>query len=273
MPEGDTVHLAARRLATALAGRTLTRAELRVPRLSTVDLVGRRVLTVVPRGKHLLTRLDGGLTVHTHFRMDGAFRLFRPGTRWRGGAKHQIRVVLANVEWVAVGYRLPVVELLPTADEAHVVGHLGPDVLGPDWDRDRAVDRLLRQPEREVGIALLDQRNLAGLGNVYRTEALYLRGVDPWTPVGGVADLPALVDLGQRLVRANRDRASQTTTGAGRGESLHVYGRGGRPCRRCGTTIRTAPQGDPGRERVTAWCPTCQPSGARSCEHPDLGGA
>lgn len=259
MPEGDTVHLAARRLTAALVDRPLTHADLRVPRLATVDLVGRHVRAVVPRGKHLLTRLDGDLTLHTHFRMDGSFRLFRPGTRWRGGPAHQIRVVLGNDTWTAVGYRLPVVELLPTADEGRVVGHLGPDVLGPDWDLDVALANLIRLPDREVGTALLDQRNLAGLGNVYRTEALYLCGVHPWAPVGAIDDLSALVDTGRRLMVANRDRPEPTTTGALWGESHHVYGRAGRPCRRCGTTLRATQQGEPTQARITTWCPTCQP--------------
>ena len=259
MPEGDTVHLAARRLTSALVDRPLTQAELRVPRFATVDLVGRRVRAVVPRGKHLLTRFEGGLTLHTHFRMDGSFRLFRPGTRWRGGPVHQIRVVLGNDTWTAVGYRLPVVELLPTTDEARVVGHLGPDVLGPDWDADAVLANLRGQPDRPVGIALLDQRNLAGLGNVYRTEALHLCGVSPWTRLDDVPDLIELVDKGRQLMLANRDRPGQTTTGALRAEPHHVYGRAGRPCRRCGTTICAAQQGEPSQARITAWCPNCQP--------------
>lgn len=259
MPEGDTVFRAAERLRSALTGKPLSHSDFRVPQLATVSLAGRVVTDVVPRGKHLLTRFDGGLTLHTHFRMDGSFRLFRPGTRWRGGPDHQIRVVLANAEWTAVGYRLPVVELLPTADETRVVGHLGPDVLGPDWDRDVAIAHLRGRPQREVGTALLDQRNLAGLGNVYRTEALYLCGVNPWTAVVDVRDLEALVDIARRLMIANRDRVEQTTTGALRGDSHHVYGRAGRPCRRCGTPIRAAQQGQPGSDRITSWCPTCQP--------------
>jgi endonuclease-8 len=260
VPEGDTVHRAADRLTSALVDRTLTRAELRVPRFATVDLVGRHVRAVVPRGKHLLTRLDGDLTLHTHFRMDGSFRLFRPGTRWRGGPAHQVRVVLGNDDWTAVGYRLPVVELLPTAEESRVVGHLGPDVLGPDWDGGVAVANLRRLPDREIGTALLDQRTLAGLGNVYRTEALYLCGVHPRTAVAEIRDLATLVNIGRRLMVANRHRVEQTTTGAlRRSESHHVYGRAGHPCRRCGTPIRSGQQGEPGRDRVTFWCPVCQP--------------
>jgi endonuclease-8 len=260
MPEGDTVWLAAERLRAALAGAPLTRSEFRVPQYATVDLVGRTVTDVVPRGKHLLTRFDGGLTLHTHFRMEGSFRLFRAATPWRGTPAHQIRLILANAEWTAVGLRVPVIDLLPTSDEHTVVGHLGPDVLGPDWSLETAVANVLREPGREIGTALLDQRNLAGLGNLYRTEALYLRGVNPWTPITAVADLPALLDTARRLITANRGRWEQTTTGVlTRSESHHVFERQGRPCRRCGTAIRTSRQGDPGYERVTYWCPTCQP--------------
>lgn len=257
MPEGDTVWLAARRLDDALAGRVLTVSDFRVPQLATVDLTGRRVLAVVARGKHLLTRVEGGLTVHTHFRMDGAFRLFRPGTPWRGGPAWQVRLVLGNEEWTAVGFRLPVLELLPTERETDVVGHLGPDVLGPDWDMATAISNLRAAPAREIGSALLDQRNLAGLGNLYRIEALYLRGVSPWTPVADVADLEALVRLARRLILSSRDRAD--------GRQLlerHVFERQGRPCRRCGRIIRVAEQGDPGFARVTYWCAGCQPGPA-----------
>src|SRR3954447_24833814 len=139
MPEGDTVWLAARRMHDALAGQALVRTDFRVPDLATVDLSGRDVLEVVSRGKHLLTRIDGGLTLHTHFRMDGTWHLYPSGARWTGGPAWQVRLVLETEQWQAVGYRLPVVELLPTADEHRVVGHLGPDLLGPTtgdgcWD-------------------------------------------------------------------------------------------------------------------------------------------
>src|SRR5512134_2718404 len=144
MPEGDTVWLAGRRLHEALAGRVLTRSDFRVPHLATTDLAGRRVTEVVSRGKHLLTRVGDDLTLHTHFRMDGSWHLYRPGDRWRGGPQWQVRVVLENPQWQAVGYRLPVVELLARDSEADAVGHLGPDILGPDWDLDEAVRRLAR---------------------------------------------------------------------------------------------------------------------------------
>jgi endonuclease-8 len=259
VPEGDTVWLAGKRLHEALAGRVLTTSDFRIPQLATTDLTGRCVLEVVPRGKHLLTRIDGGLTLHTHFRMDGTWHLYQPGGRWRGGPDHQVRVVLGNERWTAVGYRLPVVELLETADEHRVVGHLGPDVLGPDWDTDEAVRRVLADPHREIGLALLDQRNLAGIGNMYRVELLFLRGITPWTAVGEVPDLPAVVELGRRLMVANKGRVEQITTGSKkRGETHWVFERSGRPCRRCGTRILSAEQGDPPYQRQTYWCPRCQ---------------
>jgi endonuclease-8 len=259
VPEGDTVWLAGQRMRDALAGRVLTTSDFRVPQLATVDLTGRQVLDVVPRGKHLLTRIEGGLTLHTHFRMDGTWHLYRPGDRWRGGADWQVRVVLANAEWQAVGYRLPVVELLETADEDRVVGHLGPDVLGPDWDLDEAVRRLRVDPGREIGMALLDQRNLAGIGNLYRTEAGFLRGLTPWVRIADVPDLPAFVEAARKLMLANRGRIEQSTTGSlRRGETHWVFERQGRPCRRCGSRISSAEQGDPPYQRLSYWCPHCQ---------------
>jgi endonuclease-8 len=259
VPEGDTVWLAGQRMQQALAGRVLTTSDLRVPHLATSDLTGREVLAVVSRGKHLLTRVDGGLTLHTHFRMDGTWHRYRAGERWRGGPDWQVRVVLANETWTAVGYRLPVVDLLETADEQRVVGHLGPDLLGPDWDHDEAVRRLRTDPDREIGMALLDQRNLAGIGNLYRVEMLFLRGLTPWVRVVDVPDLPGLVDLGRRLMFANRERVEQITTGSKkRGETHWVFERTGRPCRRCGTPIRSAEQGEAPYQRLTYWCPQCQ---------------
>jgi endonuclease VIII len=262
VPEGDTVYLAARRMHDALAGRVLTRTDFRVPRLATTDLAGRTVVEVVARGKHLLTRVDDDLTLHTHFRMDGTWHLYRPGVRWSGGPAHQVRVVLENADWQAVGYRLPVVELLPRQDEHLAVSHLGPDLLGPDWDLDEAVRRLAAAPRRELGPALLDQRNLAGIGNLYKAETLFLSGLTPWVPVGDVADLAGVVRRAYRLLQANKDHWQQTTTGStGRGEDHWVFERAGRPCRRCGTRIRQAMQAEQRRDelaRVCYWCPRCQ---------------
>jgi endonuclease VIII len=257
MPEGDTVWLTAQRLHTALAGQVLTRSDLRVPRFATADLTGRSVLDVTPRGKHLLTRIEGGLTLHSHLRMDGSWQVYGSGERWRGPS-HQIRAILGNAGHTAVGYRLPVLELLRTADEAKAVGHLGPDLLGPDWDADTAVANLLADPARPLGEALLDQRNLAGIGNVYKTELCFIRGVSPWTPVRDVGDLRPWVDLAHRLLDANKDGHAQSTTGDTRPTRRNwVYGR--KTCLRCDGPIRRGRQGDPPEERVSDWCPHCQP--------------
>ncbi|MFE7523452.1 MULTISPECIES: Fpg/Nei family DNA glycosylase [Streptomyces] len=281
MPEGDTVLQTARRLDTALAGHVLTRSDLRVPRFATADLSGRTVLDVTARGKHLLTRVEGGLTLHSHLRMEGAWRLYAPGERWNGGPAHQIRAVLQTAERTAVGYRLPVLELLRTRDEEQVVGHLGPDLLGPDWDPETAERNLLAAPGRPLGEALLDQRNLAGIGNVYMCELCFLARVTPWLPVGELppSTVPRLVRTAQHLLEANRDRPVRTTTAPvvtsarsrvrepGRShepgprnepgrfrDRLFVYGRGGHPCLRCGTPVRRVERDN----RPTYWCPGCQ---------------
>ncbi|WP_435973727.1 DNA-formamidopyrimidine glycosylase family protein [Streptomyces sp. Qhu_M48] len=257
MPEGDTIWQAAHRLHTALAGRVLTRSDLRVPRFATADLTGRTLLDVTPRGKHLLARIEGGLTLHSHLRMDGAWRVYATGERPRGGPDHQIRAILGNEESTAYGYRLPVLELIRTADESDAVGHLGPDLLGPGWDPDEAVRRLTADPAKPLGEALLDQRNLAGIGNVYKSELAFLAGVTPWLPVGDLGpDVPArLVATARRLLDANKERPDRRTTTTRRpGTPLHVYGRAGHPCLRCGAPIRKAELGD----RVTYWCPGCQ---------------
>jgi endonuclease-8 len=243
----------------ALAGNRLVSSDFRVPRYATSDLTGATVLEVVARGKHMLTRLDSGLTLHTHFEMDGTWRIFPAGQRWTGGPAHEIRVVLATETRTAVGYRIPVIDLLETAHEDDVVGHLGPDLLDPSFDASEALRRLTAARSEPIADALLDQRNLAGIGNLYKAEVLFLTGVNPWTAVEAVPDLAKVVSLSQRLLVANRDRWEQITTGNRRpGEQTWVYGRGGRPCRRCGTPIRRAEQGPPGKERVTFWCDSCQ---------------
>ncbi|HEX3823325.1 MAG TPA: DNA-formamidopyrimidine glycosylase family protein [Mycobacteriales bacterium] len=259
MPEGDTVWLAARRMDQALAGRALTRSEFRVPQLATVDLTGRQVLEVGARGKHLLIRIEGELTLHTHFMLAGIWRIFRAGARLSGGPAHEIRVILANHDHAAVGYRLPVVELLATGSESEAVGHLGPDLLGADWDQAQALRRLASAPDREIGEALLDQRNLAGIGNLYKTEVLFLSGITPWTLVADVADLPAMLSRVRRLMMANRDHGPQTTTGnLRRGQDHWVFERADSACRRCGHRIRRARQGEPPQDRLCYWCPACQ---------------
>jgi endonuclease-8 len=259
MPEGDTVWLAAQRMNTALAGATLTKGELRVPQLATVDLAGATVTEVVPRGKHMLTRLADGRTLRTHYRMDGSWHIYRKGTPWKGGPAHSIRAVLATDQWDCVGYRLHDMAIVPTSAEDELVGHLGPDVLGPDWDLDEALRRLRAHPDEQIGVAVLDQRNLAGIGNLYKVESLFMTRTHPWARVADVPDLPGLVTRARTLMLANRDHPEQSTTGSTRrGEDHWVFGRKGRPCRRCRTAILLGDQGPDTQERVTYWCPTCQ---------------
>lgn len=271
MPEGDTVWNTARTLQRALAGSQLTASDFRVPQLATRDLAGWDVVESASRGKHLLLRLRDPddrvrLTLHSHLRMDGAWRVHRHGERWAARPAHHVRVVLRTGGAVAVGYHLHEVALLPTTEESRLLDHLGPDLLGPDWDVAEAVRRIAADPARSIAEALLDQRNLAGIGNLYKAETLFLRGVSPWTPVADITDLTGVVRLAQRLVAANRGRWTQSTTGSLRkGETSHVYGRRGLPCRRCGTLIRKAEQG----ERVTYWCPACQPSDRHPPTGPD----
>jgi endonuclease-8 len=237
----------------------LARSDFRVPKYATVDLAGRTVLRTLSRGKHLFTRVEGGLTLHSHLRMEGAWKVYGSGERWKGGPAHQIRVVLATADRTAVGYRLPVLELIRTTQEEQTVAHLGPDLLGPDWDPDLALANLFADPVRQLGEALLDQRNLAGIGNVYKSELCFLLGVTPWLPVGSLPpgraeELPALA---RKLLADNRDRVVRRTTGL-RHHNLFVYGRAPRPCLRCGTSVRVADQGDGSQERPTYWCPACQ---------------
>ncbi|WP_249523529.1 DNA-formamidopyrimidine glycosylase family protein [Modestobacter marinus] len=259
MPEGDTVWLAAQRMNTALAGATLTKGELRVPQLATVDLAGATVTEVVPRGKHMLTRFADGRTLRSHYRMDGSWHIYRKGTPWKGGPAHSIRAVLATDEWDCVGYRLHDLRIVPTSDEDELVGHLGPDVLGPDWDLEEALRRLRSHPDEQIGVAILDQRNLAGIGNLYKVETLFMTRTHPWTRVADVPDLPGLVERARTLMLANRDRPEQSTTGSTRrGEDHWVFGRRGRPCRRCRTAVLLGDQGPDPQERVTYWCPACQ---------------
>jgi endonuclease VIII len=259
MPEGDVVWRTARQLREALAGLVLVRSDFRVPRYATIDLTGRTVTDAISRGKHVLIRVDGDVTVHSHLRMEGSWRISRAAGFPL--SDHRIRVVLANDTWQAVGHQLGIVEVIRTSRESATVGYLGPDLLGPDWDADEAVRRLLAAPARAVGEALLDQRNLAGIGNLYKAETLFLRGVSPWRPTAEVDSLPEMVELAQQLLEANKDRIGQVTTGnPARGQQTWVYGRAGRPCRRCGATIRRADQGQVAQERITFWCPRCQPA-------------
>jgi endonuclease VIII len=257
MPEGDTVYRSATNLNSALAGRVLTRCDIRVPAFATVDFTGETVDEVVSRGKHLLMRV-GEFTIHSHLKMEGSWHIYRHGSKWFR-PEWQARAILATSELVTVGFQLGVLDIVPRGAESEVVGYLGPDLLGPDWDAQQAVTNLTRDPAREVGRALLDQRNLAGLGNVYRAELCFLRGVLPTRAMGEVDHPEKLVELAKRLIEANKDRAERTTTGNLRGDRLWVYGRTGKPCLRCGTRIEHGELGDTALQlRDTWWCPRCQ---------------
>ena len=285
MPEGDTVARQCRILHDALAGAVLTTCDLRVPRAATAHLVGWRVREVRPRGKHLLMRLDPPspgavpLTLHSHLMMDGIWhvdgRALRSSDTGAGPRPADtIRVALTarhedGREVRAIGYDVKQVRLVRTTDEDTLVGHLGPDLLDPAWDEDpglrqQAIANLEAEPERPLGLALLDQHNLAGIGNIYRSELCFLRRIHPAAPVSAAGDLGALVDLTRRLLVLNRDREVRVTTGGmmGRDGDLWVYGRGGKPCRRCRARIVRGELGEPRLEgtepRVLWFCPRCQ---------------
>lgn len=269
MPEGDTVHRCAAELHRALAGHEIVRADLRVPRHATADLRGRRIEEVLARGKHLLHRIGPGpdaddpLVLHTTLGMDGSWRLVRPGGPW-GAAAHRVRAVLETGTVVAVGVALPRVELAPRRREAAILPELGPDLLGDDWDEEIAAANLARRPERQLAAALLDQRNLAGIGNEYAVEMCFLLGVRPTAPVRLAGNPLELVRLARRLLLANRDRIARTTTGDARpGRRSWVHRREGLGCRRCGTRIREG-RHDAGAacarlQRRSWYCPRCQP--------------
>ncbi len=257
MPEGDTVYRTAKNLNAALAGQRVTRCDIRVPRFATIDLTGDVIDEVASRGKHLLMRI-GDHTIHTHLKMEGSWHLYQHGTRWRRPA-HSARAVLETDDWVAVGFSLGITEVIARDDEEDVVGYLGPDLLGADWDPAEALRRMTADPARAVGLTLLDQRVMAGLGNVYRNELCFLRGVLPTRPIGELARPEKLVDLAHRLIDANKDRVDRTTTGTLRGETDWVYERTGKPCLRCGTKIEEGELGESELQlRETYWCPHCQ---------------
>ncbi len=270
MPEGDTVWRAARKLDRALGGHVLTESDFRVPKLAVADLTGGIVRQTVSRGKHLLTHIDTQSpsgpdapmiqwTLHTHLKMEGSWHVYTPGQKWRRPT-HQARVVLRAGDHVAVGFSLGIVELIARDEEGNVVGHLGPDLLGIDWDEQEALTRLLADPTRRIQEALLDQRVLAGVGNMYAAELCFLHGVDPRSPVRDVQDPLRLLRRAKQVLDVNKDRAIQSTTGDLRsGRRTWVYRRDNQPCLRCGTPIRIMMLGEPGRDRPAYWCPHCQP--------------
>jgi formamidopyrimidine-DNA glycosylase len=263
VPEGDSVYKLARRLDRSLLGRTVTRSDFRVPRLATRDLGGRVVEEHATHGKHLLTRFSGGVTLHSHLRMDGEWSVTGPGKQLPRRMMPDVRLVLALDDGAtAWGVRLHDLELVATAEEDRLVGRLGPDPLRDDWDAAEAVRRLRSDPDRPLVSALLDQTLVAGLGNLWVNELAFLMGVSPWTPVGEV-DVERLVDRAAVALRhsATVAGAYQVTTGSSRrGETHWVVGRARRRCLRCGTEVLVVAElpNDPDNRR-TWWCPHCQP--------------
>ncbi len=275
MPEGDTLHRTADGLRPYLVGRPVrsVRANGPGPIPQVGRLVGATVVEVESIGKNLLIRFDNGLELRTHLRMNGSWHRYRPGEPWRRPAV-RARLVLEVPGAIAVCFDAPVVELLETRAEAlhPALASLGPDLLHPSAEPaadDDEIVRRLRQParaDRSIAEALLDQRVLAGVGNVYKSEALFIRSVDPFIRVCDLSDddLLGLIGEARRLMLENvdRSRSERVTTGAARRAvgPLWVYGRAGRPCRRCGSTIRSERHGD--LPRSTYWCPRCQDSPA-----------
>ena len=250
MPEGDTVWHTAETLRQALVGRTLTRCDVRVPRFATADLTGQVVDEVYSRGKHLFIRV-GPASIHSRLKMDGSWRVTSRAVR----NDHRIRIILEAGDIRAVGIDLGVLEILDRAHDGDAVAHLGPDLLGADWDPQVAATNLTARPDRPLAEALLDQRVLAGIGNVYCNELCFVSGRLPSAPVSAISDPHRLVSRARDMLWANRYRWNRCTTGDTRaGRQLWVYGRAGQSCRRCGTRIDYDDSG----ARVAYWCPACQ---------------
>ncbi len=249
MPEGDAVRRTADRLHRALGGRALTEWDIRWPRWATTDLRGATTIGVTSRGKHLLHRLDSGHTLHTHLRMEGSWQVRDKASTSPGSLRRpDLRAVLGVEDTWALGIRLGRVDLVATAAEDRLVGHLGPDPLGDSWSASEAAARLGASRAESLGAALLDQRLLAGLGTIWVSETLYDVGVSPWVRPAE-APLDQVAERAAALLRA----AAQTTR-----PRMQVYGRAGRSCARCGTAIRTGRVGRPPEDRRLFYCPRCQ---------------
>ncbi len=267
MPEGDTIARAAAVLHEALAGQIVTRFTTALAHLARIDvdtpLAGQVVQRCAAQGKHLLITFSTGLVLRTHMRMHGSWHLYRPGERWQR-PRRAMRVVIETATRVAVGFDVPDAEFLRDADlaRARALIRLGPDLLAPDVDIAAIAARLIAEGPRPLGQALLDQRIAAGIGNVYRSELLFLASLHPSTTAGAVAagTAAAIVVNAVRLLRANTVASIATRNTTGRtapGEALWVYNRATRPCRRCGTPIQSAADGL--ESRRVYWCPLCQP--------------
>ena len=260
MPEGDTLFRTARALQAALAGQPLTRFDSSLVAVAAaarrLALVGRTVAGVEARGKHLLVRFEGGAALHTHLGLHGSWRVLAPGADVRLGQR--VRALLATPRALALCLSAPRVELLPPGAEARhaALGGLGPDLLDPGFDLPKALARLRLRDAQPIGVALLDQRATAGMGNVYKSEVLFACGIDPRRPVGGLAEvqLRALLESARGLLQRNLGPGLRRTTAPPCAERLFVYRRGGRPCLRCGATIERIVQAG----RSTWLCPACQ---------------
>jgi endonuclease-8 len=269
MPEGDTIFRAARTLHRALAGHVVTRFDTAYAPLARVHddtpITGRTIEAVEARGKHLVMRFSGNLALRTHMRMHGSWHIYRPGERWQRPPR-EMRVLVGTAEFVAVGFNVPDAEFEAATDVGarDAISQLGPDLLAPEFDAAEAVRRLQARGEMPIAEALLDQRALAGIGNVFKSEVLFEAGLHPDAPVNALSAqrLAGMVDIARRQLAANvKDGMApvgrRTTGRMAMHEGLWVYGRGGRPCRRCGTPISFARQGL--GARPTYWCPRCQP--------------
>jgi endonuclease-8 len=280
MPEGDTIFRAARTLHRALAGRTVTSFYSVFPRLTRVDedqpLHGRTIERVEARGKHLLVYFAGGLVLRTHMRMHGSWHIYRPGERWQR-PRHEMRIAIETTEIHAVAFNVPVAEFetAESLERAAALRDLGPDPLSDAFDAPEAVRRISARPDMTIADALLDQSAIAGIGNVYKSELLFMAGLHPFRAVRNVgeADVAKVVALAQKFMRSNVADASsgaivtygglrRTTSRSDPGARLWVYGRAGQPCRRCGTPVSRARQGP--HARSTYWCERCQGEGRRA---------
>ena len=262
MPEGDTILRAARTLHRVLAGRRVIAG--RAPALpgGGEGLAGRTVARVEARGKNLLVHFEDGAALRTHMRMTGSWHVYRPGERWRKPGS-QARVVLETDAWVAVCFSAPVVELLgPGETERHeALSSLGPDILGETFDFEEAVRRLRALGDTPLGEALLAQRAVAGIGNIYKSETLFLTRSDPFAAVARIDErtLARILARARELMRASlgpSPRSTRPTLSRDSAERTWVYRREGRPCRQCGTSIRMRRQGID--RRSTYFCPSCQ---------------
>lgn len=270
MPEGDTIFRAAQTLARALEGAVVTGFETAYAQLAAVNdnasLVGQTIVRVWAHGKHMYMGFSGGLVLHTHMRMNGSWHIYRPGEKWQR-ATHHARVVIRTEKFVAIGFDVPVADFQTARQQQRSENVLGPDLLAETFDPTQAAARLRARGELDISAALLNQRVMAGVGNVYKSEVLFMERIDPHTAVAKLSDaqLAALVACAQKVLRANVDNgeAMVTYTGlrrtTGRDDPsarLWVYGRGGEPCRECGTPIAFYKQGDGARS--TYYCPSCQ---------------